>query len=77
MFFLGTTANSLNFQLYLLEGLSRWNQDRAAASVASQPASLMTYAGDVLHCVNTNSLKEDFGRKYVSSFQPPAKYTGT
>ncbi|XP_036419498.1 uncharacterized protein LOC118803096 [Colossoma macropomum] len=71
----GTTANSLNFQLYLLEGLSRWNQDRAAASVASQPASLMTYAGDVLHCVNTNSLKV-FGRKYVSSFQPPAKYTG-
>ncbi|XP_043092078.1 uncharacterized protein LOC122342363 [Puntigrus tetrazona] len=53
----GTSANALNFQLYLLEGLNRWNQDRAAASVTSKPASLLTYAGEMTHCVNTNSLK--------------------
>ncbi|CAL8240431.1 unnamed protein product [Merluccius merluccius] len=70
----GTSANSLNFQLYLLEGLSRWNQDRAAASVPSQPSALLTYAGDVVQSINTNSLKV-FGRRYIS-FQPPAKYTG-
>ncbi|KAK0138894.1 hypothetical protein N1851_024567 [Merluccius polli] len=70
----GTSANSLNFQLYLLEGLSRWNQDRAAASVTSQPSALLTYAGDVVQSINTNSLKV-FGQRYVS-FQPPAKYTG-
>ncbi|KAI9541920.1 hypothetical protein NQZ68_026385 [Dissostichus eleginoides] len=50
-------ANALNFQLYLLEGLNRWNQDRGAAAVTSKQASLLTYAGDVAHCVNTNSLK--------------------
>ncbi|KAJ4949420.1 hypothetical protein JOQ06_020935 [Pogonophryne albipinna] len=53
----GTSANALNFQLYLLEGLNRWNQDRGAAAVTSKQASLLTYAGDVAHCVNTNNLK--------------------
>ncbi|CAM4560459.1 unnamed protein product [Leuciscus chuanchicus] len=71
----GSSANTLNFQLYLLEGLNRWNQDRAAASVVTKPSSLLTYAGDVVHCLNTNSLKV-IGRKYVPTFQPPAKYTG-
>ncbi|CAM4694811.1 unnamed protein product [Leuciscus chuanchicus] len=71
----GSCANTLNFQLYLLEGLNRWNQDRAAASVVTKPSSLLTYAGDVVHCLNTNSLKV-IGRKYVPTFQPPAKYTG-
>ncbi|XP_043092071.1 uncharacterized protein LOC122342356 [Puntigrus tetrazona] len=42
----GTSANALNFQLYLLEGLNRWNQDRAAASVTSKPASLLTSPGN-------------------------------
>lgn len=72
---LGTSANALNFQLYLLEGLNRWNQDRAAASVTSKPASLLTYSGDMAHCVNTNSLKV-FGRPFVPTFRPPAEYTG-
>ncbi|XP_053091155.1 uncharacterized protein LOC113534513 isoform X1 [Pangasianodon hypophthalmus] len=71
----GTSANTLNFQLYLLEGLNRWNQDRAAASLATKPSSLLTYAGEVVHCINTNSLKV-FGRKYIPSFQAPSKYTG-
>ncbi|XP_019907863.3 uncharacterized protein LOC109616471 [Esox lucius] len=71
----GTSANSLNFQLYLLEGLNRWNQDRAAASLSTKPSSLLSYAGDVVQCVNENSMKV-FGRKYVSSFRPPTKYTG-
>ncbi|KAB5574598.1 hypothetical protein PHYPO_G00210810, partial [Pangasianodon hypophthalmus] len=71
----GTSANTLNFQLYLLEGLNRCNQDRAAASLATKPSSLLTYAGEVVHCINTNSLKV-FGRKYIPSFQAPSKYTG-
>jgi len=33
---LGTSANTLNFQLYLLEGLNRWNQDRGTAAVTSK-----------------------------------------
>ncbi|MEQ2191466.1 hypothetical protein XENOCAPTIV_029084 [Xenoophorus captivus] len=53
----GTSANALNFQLYLLEGLNRWNQDRAIAAVTSKPSSLLTYAGDMTQCINNNSLK--------------------
>ncbi|KAL0970157.1 hypothetical protein UPYG_G00238140 [Umbra pygmaea] len=71
----GTSANSLNFQLYLLEGLNRWNQDRAAASLSTKPSSLLSYAGDVVQSVNNNSAKV-FGRKFVSSFRAPTKYTG-
>ncbi|KAJ8010710.1 hypothetical protein DPEC_G00077940 [Dallia pectoralis] len=71
----GTSGNMLNFQLYLLEGLNRWNQNRAAASVTNKRNSLLTYAGDMLESINSNSLKV-FGRRYVSSFTTPRKYTG-
>ena len=71
----GTSANALNFQLYLLEGLNRWNQDRGAAAVTSKQSCLLTYAGDVCHSVNTNSLKV-FGEALVPTFRPPARYTG-
>ncbi|KAI3352043.1 hypothetical protein L3Q82_020858, partial [Scortum barcoo] len=71
----GTKANSLNFQLFLLEGLNRWNQDRAAQSLATKPSGLFSYSGDLVQSVNTNSLKV-LGRKYVPSFHPPLQYTG-
>ncbi|XP_062308973.1 uncharacterized protein LOC134013581 [Osmerus eperlanus] len=51
------------------------NQNRAAASITTKRMALLTYAGDVLESVNSNSLKV-FGRKYVPSFIPPRKYTG-
>ncbi|KAM9495307.1 uncharacterized protein Hap1MRO34_017081 isoform 2-T2 [Clarias gariepinus] len=71
----GTSANSLNFQLYLLEGIHRWNQDREAASLAVKPPSLLSYSGDLVHCANTHSVKV-LGKKLVPSFQPPGVYTG-
>ncbi|XP_060943163.1 uncharacterized protein LOC133020572 [Limanda limanda] len=75
----GTSANSLNFQLYLLEGLNRWNQDRQTASLApslaGKPPDLLCYSGDLVQCANTYSLKV-LGRKVVESFQPPSVYTG-
>ncbi|KAM4544753.1 uncharacterized protein PAE49_017568 isoform 3-T6 [Odontesthes bonariensis] len=67
----GTSTNLLNFQLYLLEGLNRWNQDWGTAAVSGKPSCLLTYAGDI----NNNSLKV-LGREYVPNFTPPAKYTG-
>ncbi|XDV52295.1 hypothetical protein PO909_021038 [Leuciscus waleckii] len=70
----GTSANTLNFQLYLLEGLNRWNQDRAAASISTKSSPLLTYAGQVVQSINTNSLNV-FGEKLVPTFQPPAQYT--
>ncbi|KAJ8382141.1 hypothetical protein SKAU_G00029200 [Synaphobranchus kaupii] len=71
----GTQANSLNFQLYLLEGLNRWNQDRAAAATTQKQSAFLSYSGDLVQCVNTHSTKV-FGRTFVPSFRPPAQYTG-
>ncbi|KAJ8341955.1 hypothetical protein SKAU_G00342460 [Synaphobranchus kaupii] len=71
----GTQANSLNFQLYLLEGLNRWNQDRAAAATTQKQPAFLSYSGDLVQCVNTHSTKV-FGRTFVPSFRPPAQYTG-
>ncbi|KAG9283218.1 hypothetical protein AMEX_G1968 [Astyanax mexicanus] len=71
----GFSANSLNFQIYLLEGLHRWNQDRATAFLSSGPSDLRSYTGDLVHFVNRN-YERLFGRKVVPSFSPPACYTG-
>ncbi|KAL1265440.1 hypothetical protein QQF64_003467 [Cirrhinus molitorella] len=71
----GNSANSLNFQIYLMEGLLRWNQDRAAAAVAGGGSNLRTYTGELVYSVNENYNKL-YGRKLVSSFTPPAIYTG-
>ncbi|CAL8310590.1 unnamed protein product [Gadus morhua 'NCC'] len=38
-------------------------------------SALLSYSGDLVQCVNTHGSKV-FGRKYVPSFRPPAKYTG-
>ncbi|KAF1374347.1 hypothetical protein PFLUV_G00228130 [Perca fluviatilis] len=67
----GTSANALNFQLYLLEGLNRWNQDRGTAAVTSRPSSLLTYSGDVTQCVNSSSLKVFAGHLCQTSGHPP------
>ncbi|XP_034460728.1 uncharacterized protein LOC117773137 [Hippoglossus hippoglossus] len=71
----GTSANSLNFQIYLLEGLHRWNQDRGVAALSTGPSSLRSYSGDLLHSVN-NNYEKLFGRKVVPEFCPPSRYTG-
>ncbi|XP_026105801.1 uncharacterized protein LOC113077691, partial [Carassius auratus] len=73
--FLGNSANSLNFQIYLLEGLLRWNQDRAEAAVADGGSTLRSYTGELVYSVNENYNKL-YGRKLVPSFTPPAVYTG-
>ncbi|XP_026144138.1 uncharacterized protein LOC113119126 [Carassius auratus] len=71
----GNSANSLNFQIYLLEGLLRWNQDRAEAAVADGGSTLRSYTGELVSSVNKNYNKL-YGRKLVPSFTPPAVYTG-
>ncbi|XP_026143958.1 uncharacterized protein LOC113118756 [Carassius auratus] len=71
----GNSANSLNFQIYLLEGLLRWNQDRAEAAVADGGSTLRSYTGELVYSVNENYNKL-YGRKLVPSFTPPAVYTG-
>ncbi|KAJ8342267.1 hypothetical protein SKAU_G00321950 [Synaphobranchus kaupii] len=71
-----TQANSLNFQLYLLEGLNRWNQNRAAAATTQKQSAFLSYSRDLVQCVNMHSTKV-FGRMFVPSFRPPAQYTAS
>ncbi|XP_030261766.1 uncharacterized protein LOC115574407 [Sparus aurata] len=71
----GTSANSLNFQAYLLEGLHRWNQDRGSAALSTAPSPLRSYSGDLLHYVNKHYEKL-FGKKVAPEFCPPSRYTG-
>lgn len=40
----GSSANDLHYQVYLLEGVTRWNQARALAAIRQQePQSLLIY----------------------------------
>ncbi|XP_047226993.1 uncharacterized protein LOC124871598 isoform X2 [Girardinichthys multiradiatus] len=71
----GNSANSLNFQIYLLEGLHCWNHNRATAAVETETSGLRIYSGELVHSVNTD-YERVFGKKLVPSFTPPAKYTG-
>ena len=72
--FSGTRANSLNFQLYLLEGLARWNADRAASALK---VSTHVRSYDVKLKSSFNSLSQDvLGYRQIQEFQAPGKYTG-
>lgn len=68
--FQGTSANSLNFQIYLLEGLHRWNQDRGSAALSTGPSGLCSYSGDLLHCVNKFMRSCLAGRQRRNSVHP-------
>ncbi|XP_062250347.1 uncharacterized protein LOC133959246 [Platichthys flesus] len=71
----GTSANSLNFQIYLLEGLHRWNHDRGVAALSTGQSPLRSYSSDLVQALNNNYQKL-FGRKVVPQFCPPSRYTG-
>ena len=66
----------MHFQAYLLEGLSRWNADRASAAVSgSTSKEPQTY--DASMCQVVNDLSESvLGRKIKPSFQQFGIYTG-
>ncbi|KAL7847242.1 hypothetical protein SRHO_G00222220 [Serrasalmus rhombeus] len=50
--FTGTSANAGNFQAYLLEGLARWNENRAAAVVDQAEQALRCCSGHLQHNLN-------------------------
>ena len=56
---LGTAANAVTFQAYLLEGITRWNAERAAIAVQEQESSNMLYTFDI-------SLKHHLNRLHMS-----------
>ena len=71
----GQSASDMHFQAYLLEGLARWNQDRAEASVSSSATVLRCYNQSLLNAVNALGEKV-MGYKVEPNFRAPGKYTG-
>ncbi|XP_053389918.1 uncharacterized protein LOC128552873, partial [Mercenaria mercenaria] len=68
----GTLANDTVFQAYLVDGLSRWNQDRA--SVLTSANEPQTYSG--LLRFTANKMTQEIFQKHISAYTPPRKYTG-
>ena len=74
-FILGTSASDMHFQAYLLDGLMRWNSDRASAAVSSTELGPESYSGLLIHAVN--ELSEDvLGKKVKPNVQNIGIYTG-
>ena len=74
-FILGTSASDIHFQAYLLDGLMRWNSDRASAAVSSTELGPESYNGLLIHAVN--ELSEDvLGKKVKPNVQNIGIYTG-
>ncbi|KAL8622718.1 hypothetical protein ACOMHN_009352 [Nucella lapillus] len=70
----GNSASDLHYQVYLLDGLKRWNQDRAQAATGNGRDPL-TYSGLLCHGVNTQ-YQRVFGQPIIAGFSRPHKYTG-
>lgn len=70
----GTRASAKYFQAFLVDGLVRWNEDRAAAA-EGQGASLRSYCGLLKHVLNQKSQRV-VGYPAVKDFTPPGRYTG-
>ncbi|XP_073719234.1 uncharacterized protein [Misgurnus anguillicaudatus] len=69
----GTLASDTFFQAYLLDGLARWNEDRAVAATTDeqQPHS---YSHLLRHAANI--LAEEVMGMKISPYVGPRKYTG-
>ncbi|OWF48228.1 hypothetical protein KP79_PYT01219 [Mizuhopecten yessoensis] len=78
-FRLGTLANATQYQAYIVDGLARWNQDRAKAATVntSEQPSLQhqhSYSGLLRH--TANKLSEEVLGHALTRYTAPRKYTG-
>ncbi|XP_059207936.1 uncharacterized protein LOC131986825 [Centropristis striata] len=76
----GTRASDKHFQAFLVDGLVRWNEDRAAAAAPPDAAEgqvvpLHSYSGHLKHVLNQKSQRV-LGLQMVKDFTQPAEYTG-
>ncbi|XP_068424141.1 uncharacterized protein [Clinocottus analis] len=72
----GTRASGKHFQAFLVDGLVRWNEDRAAAAAAEgQVGTLHSYSGHLKHVLNQKRQRVH-GLQLVKDFTKPAEYTG-
>ena len=72
----GTAAGAVNFQAFLLDGLTRWNAARATAAIqSSQKESLRTFDTRLKDKVNALS-QSIHGKAAFPLYNPPSQYTG-
>ena len=71
----GSCANAVNFQAYLLDGITRWNAERASQALQSSSISLRTFDTSLKHRVNVLS-QSLHGSTIFPLYRPPHKYTG-
>jgi hypothetical protein len=72
----GTSANDKHFQAYLVEGLMRWNEDRAsAATTGSEGDTSCSYSALLRHAANQLGQRV-LGRPLVPGYQVTRAYTG-
>ncbi|MEQ2261714.1 hypothetical protein XENORESO_014614, partial [Xenotaenia resolanae] len=71
----GTSAIGCHVQMYLFEGLTRWNDGRAQTAAGAENAGMKCYAGQKQHTLFqlTQSL---LGVTLAESYTKPLKYTG-
>ncbi|XP_026110190.1 uncharacterized protein LOC113083135 [Carassius auratus] len=69
----GTLASDTFFQAYLLDGLARWNEDRAVAATTNQQQP-HSYNHLLRHAVNT--LAEELMGMKIIPYVGPRNYTG-
>ncbi|XP_063078737.1 uncharacterized protein LOC134468795 [Engraulis encrasicolus] len=72
----GTSASDVHFQMYLLEGLVRWNENRArAAVVGGGLEATRCYSSDLQHNLEL-ATQRLYGCTLVESYTRPSEYTG-
>ncbi|MED6234380.1 hypothetical protein ATANTOWER_028246, partial [Ataeniobius toweri] len=70
-----TSASARYFQAFLVDGVVRWNEDRAAAPADAAETSLHSCSGHLKHALNQKSQRV-LGLQMVEDFTKPAAYTG-
>ena len=72
----GTAAGAVNFQAFLIDGVTRWNSARATAAIqSSQDDPLRTF--DVRLQDRVNALSQEIhGKAVFPLYTPPSTYTG-
>jgi hypothetical protein len=73
--FSGTTANDIHFQVFLLDGIDRWNTERASAALDASVSKLRSFDAKLQDKVNSLTVSV-LGAPMNANYKPPAAYTG-
>ena len=72
-------ANDVHFQCYLLEGIVRWNEDRASAAMIDgcEKSPTSSYSSSLKYEINRlTKMVLVYGEEQQKNFDHRGKYTG-